>query len=104
MTDDYQIDIPQSFLTLFVEPGRHKFNASREHIAHRYELCEDMATLLTGTAGNMQFSLGITENDVLERIHRGLTGESAVVTEPEARWVLCRVAELLGWPLPLPGL
>jgi hypothetical protein len=103
MTDEYQIEIPQSFLTLFVEPGRQKLNASREHIAQRYELCEDMANLLTETAGNMQFSLGIAENDVLKRIHCGLTGEAAVVTEVEARWVLCRVAELMGWALPMKG-
>ena len=100
MTEEYQIEIPQSFLALFVEPGRQKPNASREHIAQRYELCEDMANLLTETASNMQFSLGITESDVLERMHRGLTGESAVVSDVEARWVLCRLAELLGWAFP----
>lgn len=97
MTDEYQIEIPQSFLALFVEPGRQKLNASREHIAQRYELCEDMANLLTETASNMQFSLGITEGDVLDRMHRGLTAEAAVVSAVEARWVLCRLAELLGW-------
>jgi hypothetical protein len=103
MSDDYQIEIPQSFLALFVEPGRQKLNAPREHIAQRYELCEDMANLLTETASNMQFTLGITEGDVVERMHRGLTGEAAVVTEMEAHWVLCRLAELLGWTLPREG-
>ncbi len=31
------------------------------------------------------------------RIYRGLTGEDAVVTVPEAQWVTQRLAELLDW-------
>jgi len=97
MSDEYQIEIPQSFMALFVDPGRQKPNASREVVAGRYELCEDMASMLTETAKNMLFSLGITERDVLERVHRGLVGEGAVVTQPEAVWVVHRLAELLDW-------
>jgi hypothetical protein len=85
MSDEYQIEIPQSFMALYVDAGR-------------YELCEDLATLLTETAKNMFFSLGITEQDVLERCHRGLTGEGAVVNPAEAQWVIHRLAELVGWP------
>ncbi len=97
MSDEYQIEIPQSFMALFVDPGRQKPNASREVVAGRYELCEDMASMLTETAKNMQFSMGITERDVLERVQRGLNGEGAVVTSQESVWVLHRLAELLGW-------
>ena len=43
----------------------------------------------------MFLSLGITEDDVLIQCYRGLTGEGAVVTEPEAVWVIHRLAELL---------
>lgn len=43
MSDEYQIEIPQSFMALFVDPGRQKPNASRSVVADRYELCEDMA-------------------------------------------------------------
>jgi hypothetical protein len=107
MSDDYQIEIPPSFLSLYVDAGRQKSNATREVIAARYELCEDLANLLTETAKNMFFSLGITERDVLERCHRGLIGEGAVVNEAEAgdsatgrapgvveaSWVLVLVAE-----------
>lgn len=98
MNDDYQIEIPQSFVALFIEPGRQRPNALREVVAERYELCEDLATLLTEAAKNMFFSLGITEGDVLERCHRGLVGEGAVVSEPEASWVIRRLAEMLEWP------
>lgn len=97
MSDEYQIEIPQSFIALFVEPGSQKLNASREVVAGRYELCEDMASMLTETAKNMQFSIGITERDVLVRVQRGLVGDGAVVTSQESVWIVHRLAELLGW-------
>ncbi len=97
MYEEYQIEIPQSFLALFVEPGRTKPNAPRDEIAARYELCEDLANMLTETANNMMFSLGITERDVIERCRLGLVGENAVVTEPEADWVIRRLIELMNW-------
>lgn len=97
MSDEYQIEIPQSFMALFVDPGRQKPNASREVVAGRYELCEDMASMLTETARNMEFNIGITERDVLVRVQRGLISDGAVVTSQESVWVVHRLAELLGW-------
>ncbi|MEO8281621.1 MAG: hypothetical protein ABI564_18120, partial [Ideonella sp.] len=72
MTDEYQIDIPPSFIALYIDPGRTRPNASRQVIAARYEFCEDLATMLTDHARTMLFDLGVTEHDVLERCHRGL--------------------------------
>jgi hypothetical protein len=100
MSDENQIEVPQSFMTLFAEAGRSKPNTPRDHIAARYELCEDLATMLTQTAQDMQFSLWIDESDVLQRCHQGLLDEASVVTPQEAQWVVCRLAELLGWRLP----
>ena len=97
MSEGNQIDIPASFIAIFVAPGRQKPSEPRHVVADRYELCEDMATMLTETAKNMQFSLGISEHEVLVRIQRGLTGDDAVVSVPEAQWVMQRLAELVGW-------
>lgn len=97
MSDNNQIDIPASFIALFVAPGRQKPREPQHVVADRYELCEDMATILTETAKNMQFSLGISEHEVLVRIQRGLTGDNSVVSVPEAQWVMQRLAELLEW-------
>ena len=72
MSDGNQIIIPPSFVALFVEPGRSKPSATREHIYERYDLCEDLANLLTEQATNKLWELGITEADVLERIYQGL--------------------------------
>lgn len=103
MSDDNQIEIPQSFMALYLDPGRHKPNAPREVIASRYELCDDLASMLTETAKTMLFSLGLSEDEVLQRCHRGLMGEGAVVIAPEAEWVIRRLAELLEWDQPTLG-
>ena len=95
--EDSQIEIPASFIALFMEPGRSKPTATRFFIAQRYELCEDMAQLLTQTAQEMQHRLGIAEPDVLQRCYQGLCTEGAVVNSEEARWVVRRLAELSGW-------
>lgn len=102
MTDDNQFIVPASFIALFVPPGRIKPTASREHIAARYEFCEDLAQLLTEQASTTKWSLGITEHDVLGRIEKGLlvpTEDGEAIVDPaEATWVLRRLAELLDWP------
>jgi hypothetical protein len=100
VSDDNQIIVPPSFIALFVPPGGVKPRASRQHIAERYEFCEDLAQMLTDTASTKLFELSVTEADVLERIHRGLLVEGAPVDADEARWVVTRLAELLGWPAP----
>jgi len=100
MSDDNQTVIPRSFIDLFVPPDRIKPTEPRDVIAVRYELCEDMAQLLTEHAKAKLWELSVTEDDVLERIHRGLLGDDALFAENEASWVICRLAELLDWPIP----
>ena len=97
MSDDNQIVIPPSFIALFVEPGRVKPSATKEHIYERYDYCEDMANMLTDQATTKLWELGITEADVLERIYQGLTTAEVGLEAREAPWVILRLAELLGW-------
>ena len=89
MSDDNQLYLPESFTQLYVPPGKIKPSIGHREMAERYELCEDLANLLTEKAANMQFTLGITEELVLTQCELGL----------EARWVVCRLAELLNWPM-----
>lgn len=98
MDESSQVQVPPSFVALFVEPGRIKPRASRAHITERYEFCEDLAQWLAQRATEIRVDLGITERDVLERMGRGLLEASAGVDAAEARWVSTRLAELLGWP------
>lgn len=97
MNDDSQIVVPRSFIDLFVPPGRVKPTEPWAVIAERYELCEDMAQMLTEVALARRFELGITEDDVLERIGAGLI-EGGLVSTDEGGWVVGRLAELLNWP------
>jgi hypothetical protein len=98
--DGNQTYIPPSFSALYVPPGRIKPTISLREMAQRYELCEDLAQLLTEQAANQQFQLGITEDLALDRCLQGLLATPEVLSETEARWVVCRLAELLQWPLP----
>jgi hypothetical protein len=100
VSDEYQVDIAQSFLALFVEPGHTKPHASRAEIEQRYELCEDMAQMLTPTAQDLLHKLGLAEIEVLDRCLAGLAGEAAMVSRVEAVWVVRRLAELSGWSQP----
>ena len=69
----------------------------------RYELCEDLAQLLTEQAASLQFKSGRAEADVLATIRLGLSRDEGPVRPAEAVWVVRRLAELLGWEDPGPG-
>ena len=101
MSDDNQILIPPSFIALYLDPGRTRPNAPREQIAGRYELCEDMASLLTEHAHTMVFEQGLSEAQALLRCRQSLLVDSSVFSETEAGWITTRLAELLGWALPV---
>src|SRR5215831_5608410 len=102
MSDENQIVVPPSFVKLFIEPGRTKPSATREHITERYEFCEALASMLVERAQTLQWELGVTEADVLERLHAGLLGPDAPIPPAEAEWIVRRLAELLEWARP-PG-
>lgn len=98
---DSQIVVPPSFVALFLPPGRLKPTESREWIAQRYELCEDLAQMLTEQARELLWTLRVDESDVLERLHRGLADGEAGLASQEAFWIARRLAELLDWTWPL---
>lgn len=100
---DSQILLPPSFVDLLAPAGRSGRIHDLQTLLQRHELCEDMAQLLTEHARQVWVKLGITESDVLTKMLQGLLKEEARLSEHEALWVVCRLAELLGWPVP-PGL
>ncbi|MBT0569579.1 ATPase with chaperone activity [Curvibacter sp. CHRR-16] len=97
MSSDNQIIIPDAFLALYTDPLRHRLTTSKEDVAQRYELCEDLANLMTEQAAHIQFKTGCQETDVLEQLRLGLLNPDSGVTEAEGHWVVGRVGELLGW-------
>jgi hypothetical protein len=100
MPDDNQTFIPRSFIEIFIPAGAIKPRERRDVIAARYDLCEDMAQMLVEHAKAKLFELGVAEEDVLDRMRRGLRVEGSVVAREEAHWITCRLAELLDWPQP----
>lgn len=97
MNQDSQILVPESFIALFRD-ARNRLTATREHLAARYELCEDLATLLTDHCRNVHWRDGVDEGEVLRRCLQGLMVKPASVEPNEAEWVVRRTAELLQWP------
>lgn len=95
-SEESQIIVPPSFVELFLEPGRARPTATRAHITLRYEFCEDLAQLLCQRSQEIRADLGVTEDDVLERMRVGLQGADSGVDAGEARWVFTRLLELLG--------
>lgn len=97
MSVDNQIEPPQSFMAMYVTPGRNRPNAPQEVVLARYEQCEDMACMLTEHARTLAFKENFSESEVLARCHRGLREDAADFNDKEAEWVIYRLAELLGW-------
>jgi hypothetical protein len=100
MPIDNQIEPPQSFMAMYITPGRDRPNAPQEVVLARYEQCEDMACTLTEHAQTLAFKENFSEPEVLARCHKGLLDAASDFNEKEAQWVICRLAELLGWEPP----
>jgi len=96
--DENQVPVPESFIVLYLDV-RQRLTATRAFIAVRYELCEDLANLLTDHCSTVHFRDGVDEATVLQRCHRGLLAPPTTVEANEAEWVVRRTAELLGWPV-----
>ena len=98
MDHDHQIFIPDSFSALHATRGGRP-TLPRTELVARYELCEDMANALVEHCQAIHFRDGVDEAEVLRRCLQGLLVEPAMLTAAQARWVITRTAELLGWPL-----
>ena len=96
MSDEYQIEVPASFIALYVD-HRRRLTVALSVLRERYELCEDLSQQLIEHARTTHFSHGISEDEVLRRMHRGLLSPQPQVEPAEAGWVVRRLAELLGW-------
>jgi hypothetical protein len=96
MDDFNQIEVPPSFTALYTSPAG-RLTEPMTTVRQRYELCEDLAQLLTEQASIARFKTGGTELQVLETIQVGLTAAESPVQPIEAVWVVRRLAELLNW-------
>jgi hypothetical protein len=103
MTDEYQIEIPPSFYDLHTD-ARHRLTVPMVLVRQRYEVCEDLASHMVEHCQSVHLDIGVAEDEVLVRCHRGLASSESGVSMAEAGWVVTRLAELLGWaPIELEG-
>ena len=100
MQDPNQLDVPASFIALYLVAGRLKRSATRDLVTSRYEFCEDLANHLWEYARAQHHDLGVAEDEVLRRCRLGLLTDASVLDEAEADWVVRRLAELTGWDSP----
>ena len=98
--DENQVPVAESFIALYLD-ARQRLTTTRAALAVRYELCEDLANLLTDHCSTIHFRDGLDESTVLSRVHQGLLAPPTTVEPPQAEWVVRRAAELLGWPTDL---
>ena len=98
MTYDHnQLDVPDSFLALFVERGRLAPAATRGLVTGRYELCEDLAGHLVERVRARHHDMGVARDTVLADVLVGLQAPESGLNEKEALWTVRRLAELEGW-------
>lgn len=98
--DDNQIEVPPSFQALFATPSGYRLTEPMSFVRERYELCEDMAQMLTEQAATAHFKSGGSEGEVLARMQLALADAATGLQPREAAWVVTRLAELLGWEAP----
>ena len=99
MFEDQSTPLPESFLKLH-SGWRGKLLRPLAELRARHGLCEDLAQTLVPSAQALQHDVGLSEDEVLRRCERGLVSPEAGLADGEPRWVVSRLAELLGWPLP----
>jgi hypothetical protein len=100
MEDPNQLEVPPSFTALFASPSGHRLLQPMSVVRQRYELCEDLAQMLTEQASTVMFRSGRSQREVLQQMRLALTGPDSVVAPAEAVWVVTRLAELLDWESP----
>lgn len=97
MPTDSQIIIPDAFCAIYTDALRHRLIISKEDLAARFELCEDMANLLSESTAAQWFKTGHEKAEVLEQVHAGLMVSGSLANEAEAVWVVRRIEEVLEW-------
>ncbi|MGP1628293.1 MAG: hypothetical protein ACTS8S_01505 [Giesbergeria sp.] len=97
---DNQILVPPSFMAVYTD-ARNRLRKGAEVVRARYELCEDLASVLVEQAQTLYHVQAPSEEEVLRRIHGGLCTPESGVSPAEATWVVLRLAELLQWQCPL---
>ncbi len=99
MDNENQITPPPSFLAVYSDQ-RGRLRTPVDTVRQRYELCEDLASVLVDQAQTLYHVQAPSEPAILLGLHAGLCSAESGLAPGEATWVATRLAELLGWPCP----
>ena len=97
MSAERQIQVPASVIAIYTIEGQKRTHVSRRWLEDRHDLCEDLAQLLAEKVKDKVWQLGITPDDGLERIERGLSTTELNLSEAETAWVVARTREVLSF-------
>lgn len=86
--------VPESFLALYRGP-RGRLQIDGDALMARYELCEDMAQMLSPAAQGLCTQVGADADEAAAHLVRVASSEGSTLTEAEWGWVRQRLAELL---------
>jgi hypothetical protein len=76
--------------------GRQRLLRPADEIRERYELCDDVAQMLTERAAAL-FRRDESEAEVSKQMRQALSAPDSWLSVVEAEWVVARLAELLCW-------
>ena len=97
MSNTCQVEIPMSFQVLYGGHGLHSRYASRDFVANRHQLCEEMTAMLTEMAEQMLSEQSMSQVAVLNSCRRSLYQRGSVFTANETVWIVCSLKERLEW-------
>ena len=100
MDDSNQIEVPQSFVALFLSPEGQRLLQPINTVRERYELCEDLAQMFSEQAVAVRFKSGASECETLGKMELALSDPATGLAPGEVSWVVTRLAEVLGWRFP----
>ena len=98
MYDHNQTLVPESFMALHVVNGRPVLG--RAELEDRYETAETLALQIAAVVVNVPADDDDGQRDALRSVKSSLLVAPAQVDEPEAAWVISRVAEICEWNRP----
>jgi hypothetical protein len=98
MYDHNQTLVPDSFLALHVRHGRPLLE--RKELEARHENAELLAQQVATVLANVPADDAAGQREALGAVKASLLADALAGSEPEAAWVVARVAEICGWAQP----
>lgn len=98
MYDHNQTLVPESFLALYVRNDRPVLE--RKSLEARYENAELLAQQIAAVMASIPADDDAAQREAFRNVRAGLLADALEGREPEAAWIITRVAEICEWAPP----